>query len=161
MFATLTYSVNDKTVEVSIPSLRASPERTSIGHLPFHVYNFDFGSLNFAFRHLINPRGSFVIGVADPTFREQGPLFAYRGEVTVAYSGDELHLGVRCRKYLIDGQGLEKRGGYIWVDRNKRHIVDMEIDLPDNPEWTTFKLKLIRVEQMSRQDWERFMKEQF
>jgi hypothetical protein len=37
----------------------------------------------------------------------------------------------------------------------------MEIALPDNPDWTSFKFKLLKVEKMSRDEWEDFMKKQF
>jgi hypothetical protein len=161
LFATLTYLNAEKAVEVSIPSMRKAGEKTSIKYLPFHVYNFDLGSLNFAFRHLVNPRGSFVVGLADPTFQDEGPLFRYRGEVEVAYAGDESRQGVRCRKYRIDGAGLEHRGGHIWVNKSKGYIEDMEIGLPDNPNWQSFKLRLTGTQQMSREQWEAFMKEQF
>ena len=161
LFATLVYLNAEKAVDVSIPSMRKTAERTIIKQLPFHVYNFDLGSLNFAFRHLVNPLQSFVIGIADPTFREQGPLFSYRGEVEVAYVGEEMRQGVRCRRYKIDGAGLENRGGTIWVNKSKGYIEDMEIKLPDNPNWQSFKFRLTGVEQMSRAEWEAFMKAQF
>jgi hypothetical protein len=161
LFATLNYFDAERTVEVSIPTMRKESEKTAIKHLPFHVYNFDLGSLNFAFRHLIKPRGSFVVGIADPTFKEQGPLFMYKGEVTIAYAGEESRQGVRCRKYSINGTGLENRGGSIWVNKSKGHIEDMEIALPDNPNWQSFKLRLTRIEQMSRDKWEAFIKAQF
>jgi hypothetical protein len=161
LFATLQYHDQDKTVEISIPTLRQTTEKTEIKYLPFHVYNFDFGSLNFAFRHLINPEGSFTIGVADPTFKMEGPLFTYRGEVTVSFVGTEKHNGSISRKYRIDGAGLQNRGGHIWVNKSQGYIEDMEIQLPDNPEWQTFKFKLLRVENMTRAAWQQFMTKQF
>ena len=161
LFATLTYLNAERAAEVSIPSMKKTAEKTAIKHLPFHIYNFDLGSLNFAFRHLVDPRGSFVIGLADPTFQDEGPLFGYRGEVEVDYVVDESRQGVRCRKYRIDGAGLENRGGHIWVNKSKGYIEDMEISLPDNPNWQSFKFRLTGTEQMSRQQWEAFMKEQF
>lgn len=161
LFATLVYREPDATVEVSIPSTGKPPETTAIKRLPFHVYNFDLASLNFAFPHLARPRGAFTIGIADPTFKENGPLFHYKGEAVVAYAGEELRNGVRCRKYRIDGAGLEKRGGLIWVNKLKGHVEDIEIVLPDNPDWQSFKFRLTRVERMSRAQWEAFMKAQF
>jgi hypothetical protein len=161
LFATLTYLNDEKAAEVNIPSMSKTGEKTAIKYLPFHVYNFDLGSLNFAFRHLVDPKGSFTVGLADPTFQDQGPLFKYRGEVTVAYAGEESRQGVRCRKYRIDGAGLENRGGHIWVNKSKGYIEDMEISLPDNPNWQSFKFRLTGVQQMSRAEWEAFMKRQF
>ncbi|MGB7921953.1 MAG: hypothetical protein WCF57_01780 [Pyrinomonadaceae bacterium] len=161
LFATLAYLGAEKAVEVSIPSMRKANEKSAIKYLPFHVYNFDLGSLNFAFRHLTNPRGSFMVGLADPTFKDEGALFGYRGEVTVDYAGEEMRQGARCRKYRIDGAGLENRGGNIWVNKSKGHIEDMEILLPDNPNWQSFKFRLTGTQQMSRAEWEAFMKKQF
>lgn len=66
-----------------------------------------------------------------------------------------------CRKYKIDGAGLENRGGFIWVNKRGGYIEDMEIELPDNPEWKNFKFKLIKTEKMSRAKWENFIKAQF
>jgi hypothetical protein len=160
LFATLDYSGEAKTVEVSIPSTGKPNEKTAIKQLPFHVYNFDFGSLNFAFRHLANPKTSFTIGVADPTFKDN-PLFAYRGEATIKYEGKETRNNVKCRKYRIDGAGLENRGGWIWVNEKLGHVEDMEIALADNPAWKSFKFKLLKIEKMSRDQWESFMKAQF
>lgn len=161
LFATLTYLDAAKAVEVSSPSMHTNAEKTAIKYRPFHVYNFDLGSLNFAFRHLAKPKGSFVVGLADPSFQDEGPLFRYRGEVTVSYEGEESRQGVRCLKYRIDGAGLENRGGQIWVNKSKGHIEDMEISLPDNPNWQSFKFRLTGTQQMSRPEWEAFMKKQF
>lgn len=161
LFATLVYLDDHRVTEVSIPPMGRIGERTRIGQLPFDVYNFDLGGLNFVFRHLIDPRKSFVIGIADPTFQDQGPVFKYRGEVTVNYEGEEIRHEVRCRKYRIGGPGLEHRGGIIWVNKTKGHIEDIEIQLPDNPDWQSFKFRLTAVEQMTRPQWEAFMKSQF
>lgn len=157
LFATLSFLRAEMAAEVSIPATGRPPERTAVGRLPFHVYNFDLASLNFAFRHLVNPKGRFVVGVADPTFRGTGPLFAYRGEAAVTYAGEEVRGGAACRKYRIDGAGLENRGGHIWVDRRGGFFRDVEIELPDNPDWHSFKFRLTAVEQMTRAAWERFM----
>lgn len=160
LFATLAYLKDERAVEVAIAPLNRK-EKTAIKHLPWHVYNFDLASLNFAFRHLVNPRGRFVVGITDPTFKEEGQLFQYRGEAAVAYVSEEIPAGLRCRKYRIDGAGLENRGGFIWVNKRLGHIEDMEIALPDNPDWQSFKFRLSKVQRMSRDEWEAFMKAQF
>jgi hypothetical protein len=158
--ATLDYDAKEKVANVLLAGADNQIEKTAIKHLPFHVYNFDLSSLNFAFRHLAKPKENFTIGIADPTFKASGPLFEYRGEATVSYIGEETRDGVPCLKYKIDGAGLLNRGGFIWVDKKGEFFRDIEIQLPDNPEWKTFKFKLIRVEQMTRDQWEAFMKEQ-
>jgi len=159
LFATLDCSEKEKAVDVSIPTLKKEIEKVSIPLFPFHVYNFDLSSLNFAFPHLKNPKASFTIGITDPTFKADGPMFEYRGAVTVSYVGEEVRDGVLCRKYKIDGEGLANRGGFIWVDKKGEFFRDVEIGLADNPDWKTFKFKLKKAEKLSREKWEVFMKE--
>lgn len=159
LMATLTALDGGKRVQVEIPQLGKAAETIEIGRLPWHVYNFDLASLGFAFRHLIDPKGRFTIGIADPTFAE-GPAFRYRGEAEVAYVGEETRAGVLCRKYRIDGLGLNHRGGFLWVNQAEGHIEDAEIDLPDNPAWQSFKFKLTGVETMDEAAWESFQKKQ-
>lgn len=161
LFATLDYNHSDSTVTVNIPATGRPAERVLIGHVPFHVYNFDLASLGFAFPHLARPRDSFTVGIADPTFKDAGPLFHYKGEARVSYAGEQWRGGVRCRKYRIDGEGLEGRGGFLWVNKVRGHVEDIEIALPDNPEWQSFKFRLTRTERMTRARWEAFIKAQF
>lgn len=161
LIATVDYVDEEKAVAVTVIPTGKPAEKTPIGHLPFHVYNFDFASLNLTFRHLVNLESTFVVGVADPNFKNEGPLFLYKGEVAVSYVSEESREGVVCRKYRIDGPGLENRGGFIWVNKELGHITDMEIDLPDNPAWQNFKFKLTGVEKLSPSEWEQFMKDQF
>ncbi len=161
LFATLQYLPEEKSVVVEIPAMGKPAEKTMIQHVPFHIYNFDFSSLNFAFRHMLAPEKSFVIGIADPTFAENGPLFAYQGEAEVKFLEEEKREGVPCRKYSINGAGMQNRGGLIWVDKKAEHIVDMEIALPNNPEWQSFKLRLQSVGHMNPAAWEAFIEDQF
>jgi len=160
LFGTLTFDSAARRAEVSLPSVRSGAESFDFKHVPVHLYNFDFASLNFALPHLADPKGSFTVGVADPTFAETGPLVEYKGEVTVSYLIEEKRNGVGARKYRVDGAGLRNRGGLIWVNRKHGWIEDMEIALPDNPEWTSFKFKLLRVGRMTRAQWEKFVEAQ-
>jgi hypothetical protein len=159
--ATLVYLPENKEVAVTLPFMNRPTENVAIPFLPFHVYNFDFASLNFAFPHLIDPKQSFRVGVSDPTFSDQGPAFRYRGEVVVRYVGEEMRDGVLCRKYSVDGPGLDNRGGFIWVNKKTGYFQDVEIQLADNPNWKTFKFKLQKVERMNAAEWDKFMRAQF
>ena len=161
LVAKLEYVPSEKATSVELYTPEKTTEKTPIPYLPFHVYNFDLSSLNFAMPHLSNPEGKFKIGIADPNFGQSGPLFVYRGEAQVEYVGKEDRNGVPCRKYKIDGAGLENRGGFLWVDQAKSHFVDLEADLPDNPNWRNFKLKLDKIEQMTAEQWQAFYKKHF
>jgi hypothetical protein len=160
--ASLRYDARERAALVTVPALgKTAVEKTAIGYLPFHVYNFDFASLNLAFRHLRRPEGDFTIGVADPTFQKEGAAFRYRGEAEVSFVGEDRRASVACRKYRVSGKGVEGRGGIIWVAREGEHVVDMEIDLPDHPGWKSFKFRLLGTAQMSREEWEAFMRKQW
>ena len=154
--AQLKFDAAQKKMEVEIPAQDRPLEVIEFGYLPTHLYNFDLTSLNFAFRHLKNPTSPFTIGLADPTFAQEGPAVRYRGEVVVRYTGDEKRNGHDCRKYSIAGAGLENRNGSLWVNKQGEHFEDLEIELPDNPDWTTFKLNLKRMETMSADQWSQF-----
>ena len=161
LFATLTFNPAEKAVEVSIPAMRPKPEMAPIGRLPFHLYNFDLASLNVSFPHLADPKGAFTVGIADPTFKQDGPMFAYRGDLRVVYERDEVRGGVKCRKYSAAGSGIGGGKGTIWVNKKLGHIEDMEFDVANNPDWKTFKLKLRRIEKMNGEAWQRFIASQF
>ncbi len=157
LFAAFRYDPAVRSVTVDIPAIGRLGEVTPISREPWHVYNFDLASLNVAMPHLVDPQGTFVIGIADPNFGD-GPLFSYRGEVEIRYLGDEQRRGSACRKYRIDGTGLADRGGFLWTDRQDGMFVDAEIDLPDNPDWTSFKLRRLGVERMDDAAWLAFQK---
>ena len=161
LFGTIFFDAAARRAEVSIPAAKPEAEFVALGTFPVHLYNFDFGSLNFAFPHLRKPKSAFRIGVTDPSFKPAAALVEYKGEVTVSYVQDEKRNERTARKYKIDGAGLQNRGGFIWVNKKTGWIEDMEIQLPDNPDWTSFKFKLIKVEKMSRDQWENFIKAQF
>lgn len=141
-----------------IPSGRPA-ETIAVPVFPWHVYGLDLASLNAAFRHLADPEGSFTLGLTDPVFEPAQPVFRYDGPVTVSYVGTEDRGGVPCRKYKIDGEGVEGKGGHIWVSRAEGHIQDLEIARPNNPERQSFKLALKGVETRDRAGWDRLVSE--
>jgi hypothetical protein len=125
--------------------------------LPFHVYNFDFTSLNFAWRHLVDPKEPFTIGIIDPTFQKDGPLVFYRGDAHVVYTGeDEVH-GKTVRSYRISGPGLENAKGTIWWDPKSGWLEKVEIPFRDNPDWNSFRLELQGIERMTPTAWKKYV----
>ena len=160
LMARLTFDKQQKHTVLDAPIMGQTGLITPIPYLPFHVYNFNLTSLNVSLRHLIEPERDFKIGLADPTFRQNGQLFYYRGAVTITFEGREERDGETCRKYKIDGEGLQGRGGFFWVHEQAGHIVDLEIQTPDNPAWRSFKLKLQKLETLTPDQWARDYKRQ-
>jgi hypothetical protein len=157
LIATLAYDRTAKDVAVTV---FGKSERVRIAALPFHVYNFDLGSLNLAFPHVRNPTGTFTVGLADPTYAE-APMFRDRGSVEVRYLEDGVRDAQPVRVYRIDGPGLEHRGGTLWVRKEDGLFQDIEIALPDNPSWQSFKLRLEKRETMTAAQWEQFRRDHF
>lgn len=160
LFATLTYQPYSREVDVLIPALKPEKESARIERLPFHLYNFDLASLNVSFPHLRDPKKPFVIGIADPTFKPDGPMFAYRGDLNIRYLRDETHNGEPCRLYEATGSGIGGRG-VIWVNKKGGYIEDMEFDVANNPDWKTFKLKLLKKEKLTPGGWQSFIASHF
>lgn len=130
---------------------------TPIVMYPWHNYDFDFASLALSMRHLRDPEQPFTVTIIDRTFHDGEQKFGYKGTIEVRYVGDEKRYEIACRKYAVDGQGLENRGGFMWFDRNEGHLVDYEIDLPDEPGYESGKLRLLRLESLTPGQWEDFV----
>jgi len=153
--AKLTSSYADKSFSMS---WREQTETIQIGHYPVHVYNFDFISLNFILRHWCEPQGETEIGVIQPIFdSNMAGVIKYEGRVTLKYLEDEQRNGHPCRRYSVGGEGLQNQYGSAWLDRDLMHIVDMEIPIPDNPAWNSFRFALVSIRFMDEQAWIQFL----
>ncbi len=132
-----------------------------IGHYPVHNYNFDLASLNFSFRHLIDPTRDFEIGVQMPWFD-----FIHLGEMEyldtarIHYLGEEACHTTVCRKYSISGGPFGSNPGTLWVNEAGGYFEKVEIPLRDNPSWKDFKLELTGIDQMSIGQWNQFILDQ-
>ena len=124
--------------------------------LPFHVYNFDFTSLNFAWRMLVDPKPPFEIGILDPTFKKEGNPIFYRGAARIEYVGEDPVHGKPCRRYRISGPGIGGKTGSIWEDPKSRWLERIEIPFPDNPDWNSFRLELEGIETMTPEQWKAY-----
>ena len=149
--AELVLSLKDNTCSVDV---RGKKDSAVIGHYPYHVYNFDFMSLNFTFPHLMSPTKDFEVGIADPVFKDNAPhIFEYKGKAIIKYLSEEMLHGATCRKYQISGEAFENKIGAIWVHKTLNHVEKIEIPVADNPNWHDFKLELKRVEKMTAEEW--------
>jgi hypothetical protein len=138
--------------------VKNKPSSSAVGHYPVHNYNFDLASLNFAFRHLIDPTRDVQIGVQMPCFdmAHLGEI-EYLGTASLHYVGEEAcHSGV-CRKYTIGGEAFGSHPGTLWVNKDGGYFEKVEIPMRDNPSWKDFKLELTGIDQMSADAWEKFI----
>ena len=127
---------------------------------PWHSYDFDFASLNVALRFLAEPEGETAFVIVDPVQGPDGPAFTAKGEVFLSYEEEDEHAGLACRRYTIDGPGLEERGGRLWVARGEEtFLAGLEIDLPDEPGMKSGKLLWLENARLTPEEWERFVVE--
>ena len=47
------------------------------------------------------------------------------------------------------------------MNRAGGYVEDLEIALPDNPEWSSFKLRLQEITEATAAQWEQFQRNQF
>ena len=73
------------------------------------------------------------------------------------FIGNEQRNGTPCRKYSLEGQWLNGQAGQLWVSQTEGHIEDMEIPIPDNPDWDDFKFNLVSTQSMDDAQWEQFI----
>jgi hypothetical protein len=136
-------------------TLRGQSFPTEIRNWPAHSYDFDFGSLNLTLAHVIDAKKPFTVTVADFAMKDGKPAFVEKGPIELAYEGEEKRQDVRSRRYRIDGPGLENRGGKMWVDARRNHVVDYEIAIPDEEGFNSVKLALKSFESMTPDAWQR------
>jgi hypothetical protein len=104
---------------------------------PWHSYDFDFASLGLTLPHLKNPEGTFTIERVDVTYRGDDFGLEDLGPVEVQFQGMERRGAGLTRRYRIGGPGLQHAEGRLWVDAGKRHIVEFELPVPDEPGYPT------------------------
>jgi hypothetical protein len=131
-----------------------------LARFPWHSYDFDLSSLNVALRFLTDPTGETELEIVDFVHGPGGPAFAAKGSVVLAYESVEQRGGLECRRYVIDGPGLEERGGSLWAAQGEEvFLVAFEIDLPDEPGMSSGRLEWLRNERMSAAEWEAFVRQ--
>lgn len=129
----------------------------TVAQWPWHSYDFDFAGLGLTLPHLVDPARPHTFGRSD--FIQDGgpPRFGDLGAVTLTYLGEQRRRDAACRKYRIDGPGLQNKGGLLWADTAGGHIVEFEIAIPDEPGFTSGRLVLESIEPMTSEQWAAFI----
>ena len=144
-----------KILKIEVGEMRDS---LLISGLPWQSYDFDFAGLSFIWRALKNKKDDFWFHRADVAMVGEKPKFVNKGKVSVTFQGIEKVDKTQCFKYAIDGEGLDHRGGHIWINPETFMIEQYRIALPDEPGFENGMLQIIRTRQMQPKDWEDFKK---
>lgn len=129
----------------------------TVGALPVHMYNFDFLSLGAALPHLVDPDAAFTVGIMNPTFRPDPPVLAYDGEVLVEPAGRDTRSGVPARRYRVSGAGMRGEEAWLWCAVDDGRLLAVESPVPDNPDWTSFRLELQSTTVVDEDAWSAFV----
>ncbi len=133
--------------------------RCALERFPWHSYDFDLSSLNVALRFLEEPEGEVELGIVDPMRGASGPELVFKGSVLLRYDGEDERHGIPCRRYSIDGEGLENRGGLLWASRDREaYLVAFEIDLPDEPGMSSGRLELVETGMLGASEWREYVR---
>ncbi len=154
--ASLSSSYTDQTFTIAWQNRK---DIVHVRHYPVHLYNFGLISLNYILRHWNHPEGDVMIGILQPDFDpDPRTMMKYEGTVLIKFLGNGDRHEKPCRKYSIGGEGLKLHEGMMWVDEETGMIEDIEIPIPDHPDWDNFKFKFIASDRMDSQEWAEFIK---
>jgi hypothetical protein len=126
---------------------------------PWHSYDFDFAGLGFAWRALKDKSEGFSFHINDIIMKDGKPVLVNKGTVQAKYDAVETVNDKKCLKYIIDGGGLENKGGKIWVDAETFMIQRYKILLSDEDGFVNGYLNLLKKEKMTPVQWEKFVRD--
>lgn len=152
LIATL-FSSSNKTIQVRVGDMSDS---LNIEGLPWQSYDFDFAGLSFIWRAIKDKKRSFSFHIADADLLNGKMAFVNKGLVTVNFTGLEKIHNKDCYKYFVNGEGLENKGGFIWIDPTSWMIEKYMIALPDEPGFANGMLELKDKTKMTQKEWENF-----
>lgn len=124
----------------------------------WHSYDFDFSSLGYAFRFLIDRDSGLQFQIYDLDMAMSPPVFKDFGAVSMVYQKRSSYAGQKALEYTVDGAGLDQRGGTIWFDERTADLLGFEIEKPDEPGYASGKLVLQESLQLSPDQWTLFQK---
>ena len=123
----------------------------------WHSYDFDWASLMTAFIFKVNSSDHHFMR-CDFTMISGQPGFGEIGKVIMPYEGIQKIDDIDCHVYLINGPGLENRGGKIWFSTGQNLLRGFKIDIPDEDSYQNVDFRFISSESMDEKQWEAFKK---
>lgn len=160
-FAFLTYdeATQRLSIKVELPNMPVIEKSTSIGHAPWHLFDFDFASLTIAHQNAKDPKADFVFGLplllADPSLDE--PL-TYLGEIEATY--DDQYTAISHRFVLRFAED-EAEVGQLIFNAMHGHLELARLSIPNHLGYEDFKLELLSTQNAGEKGWTRFLTSHF
>ncbi len=122
-------------------------------HVPTHIYPFGLLTLSHAMRHLAERGKEFQVGLLgeDP----KGPAWlSALGTVTVSFVEEVDRDGIACNKYKLEGPAFGSEVGFLWIEKDKGYLQDVEVAVPPGLGWPDLKMTYKSSEKVSESSWE-------
>lgn len=140
----------DATVFLADPPLKLS---VAVPTRPWHLYDYDLGTLAAAMQARPGSRADFSFGMALVWPAAPSPL-TWMGVATARFVGVERHLDRDTLRFEVSGPAFGKAGGGpLWVDAHLGFIVDVQWGRPNHDNYTDFRLRLIAEEPAGEVAW--------
>jgi hypothetical protein len=120
---------------------------------PWHLYDYDLGTLAAALQARPGSRESFSFGMA-LVWPGASPPLTWMGDAHARFVGAERHLGRDTLRFEVTGSAFgEAGGGPLWVAANDSHLVDVQWGRPNHDGYKDFRLRLIGEEPEGEAAW--------
>lgn len=161
-FISADYDSHLAELTITVPGDEPLVRTLKIGHTPWHIFDFDFASLNAMTPHLARPQKGFTIGLpmlwADIT---RDDFLVYLGELDAAFVANDEKQGAPARRYRLAGSALKGGEGALWLDRHEGHIIEATLPIPNHREHKDFKLSLISIDDGGPDAWRKLLTAHF
>lgn len=163
-FATLTFDPNAQriTAEIATDGGMIS-EQLQVPDTPWHLYDFDLAGLSVQTIGLADRRADFSFGLPlawnEPD--ETRPLLSYMGRADARYVGEEAYRGTPALRFDVGGPALGERGGPLWIDAERGHVLGAEWGVPNHAPMTDFALRLVDVDDGGAAAWRALLTRHF
>jgi hypothetical protein len=155
-YASILADVPAKTLKGSIFSVHPPlPLTATLGTRPWHLYDFDLGTLAAAFQARPGSRVPMRFGMAMTwSDAKSGPQLLWLGDAEARFLRIERHMDRNTLRFDVSGPAFgEAGGGPLWVDPRDGHIVDVQWGRPNHDNYRDFRLRLVGEEPAGDAAW--------
>ncbi len=135
-------------------SYKDKTQEFSFGIIPSFFYNFDWADLNSMIPYLKEKHTSFNAGFISP---DNSTDIQYQGNTSFEYTGQSVYKDVLCDVFTVVVQGLEDKKGMLYVDADNSDVIEINMELPNNPGFNSFLFSLQSKAQMTVDEWNAFI----
>ncbi len=135
-------------------TVNAKTQTTNLGSIPVYFYNFDWADLISMVPYLKKKHTNFCAGFVSLNNTMKVP---YQGITKYNYMGQQVQNGTLCDVFDVIVYNLEDKEGKIFINSKNYDVVEINMELPDNPCFDSFKFTLLDKQQFTLEEWNKFI----